>query len=384
MRILTELEESITLAKEYASNNSLQSPWSQSPEAVENTMKYIFGLSHNCYLLLSKSGTHELCKFEFSETAPLLKNHIPQKLNKTIKGKKRKTLLKTLKSKQWRVMQCILKPFTKTGGDVLFPKFLEGMKIPDGLYIFSLNDAQLLREDGTLPWHMVSGSSNPFKPPFLPMFAYSGQSGFLDIVIPNYDDIDLALHPISPSEIAWNEKKPIAIFRGGPTGCGLTPKTNMRLKLAQMRSSLLDVGIVENKSGTLKFDPEDGLGYLETSIKKVSKIDMIGGQDEYKYIVHVDGNVLGYRLLKSMLTGSLILRVQSPFVHWLDDKLEAGKHFVAVSPDLSDLEEKVEWCLKNDSKCQKIAESGKRFAEKYLDLKIQKKFLETEFKNLLK
>lgn len=384
MRILTDLEESIAFAKEYTSNKSLHTPWSQTPEALENTLKYIFSLSHNCYLLLAKNGSHELCKFEFSETAPLLKNQISQKLNKTIKGKKRKTLLKTLKQKQWRVMQCILKPFTKTGGDDLFPKFLEGMKIPDGLYIFSLNDAQLLREDGTLPWHMISGSTNPFKPPFLPMFAYSGQKGFMDIVIPNYDDIDLGIHPITPSTLSWNQKKDKAIFRGGPTGCGLTPKTNMRLKLSQMRSDLLDVGIVENKSGTLKFDPEDGLGYLETSISKVSPVPMFGGQDAYKYIIHVDGNVLAYRLLKSMLTGSLILRVQSPYVHWLDDKLQAGKHFISIASDLSDLQEKVEWCIKNDSKCQKIAENGRKIAEKYLDLKVMKKFMETELKALFK
>jgi len=383
MRILTEFEESLNVIKEYLSGHESY-PWSQSQEALENTLKYIFALSHNCYVLLAKDGLKELCKFEFAQTSPLLKTKITQKLNKTIKGKKRQALLKTLKNNQWKIMQCVVKPFTETGGNPLYEKFFQTLNVPDGAYIFSLNDAQLLRQDGTLPWHMVSSAQNPYKPPFLPMFASSGQKGYYDIVIPNQDDIEIAMNPLSLSEIPWTSKKEIAVFRGGPTGCGLTPKTNMRLKLAQMRSPLLDVGIVSNKSKTLKFDPQDGLGYLETSIPKVEKLEMFGQQDYYKYIIHVDGNVLGYRLLKSMLTGSLILRVQSPFTHWLDDKLIPGKHYIAVKEDLSDLEDIIDWCIKNDSKSQKIAHQGFKIAQKYLDLKIQQKFMETEFKNLTK
>ena len=32
----------------------------------------------------------------------------------------------------------------------------------------------------------------------------------------------------------WDTKMPIAVFRGGTTGCGTTPETNPRLKIAQM------------------------------------------------------------------------------------------------------------------------------------------------------
>jgi hypothetical protein len=83
-----------------------------------------------------------------------------------------------------------------------------------------------------------------------------------------------------------------------------------------------------------------------------------------------------------MLTGSLILRVASPFVHWLDGSLKAGKHYISVADDLSDLEEKVAWCLEHDSKCKKIAENGRLFAEKALKLPLLKKYMETEFKRI--
>ena len=374
MRILSEFDSALDLLSEYGD-----------PLKVKNTLDYIFGLSHQCYILLAKKGRSELCKLEFSKTSPLLKPYISQRLTRRIRGDKRKALLKTLKNGEWRIMQCVLKPFRGSEGNPLFEKFLTSLKVPDGAYIFTLTDAQLLREDGTLPWHMVSSAPNPIQGPFLPIFATSGQKGFEDIPIPNEDDLSLAMNPLKYKAVPWEEKKPIAIFRAGKaTGCGMTPKTNMRLKLSLMRSPSLDVGIVDTKLKNLKFDPEEGLGYLETSLKKVPEVPLMGGQDGFKYIIHVDGNVLAYRLLKSMLTGSLILRVASPFVHWLDHKLQAGKHYVPVADDLSDLEEKMAWCQDHDSKCKKIAEAGRKFAEKALDLGVMKKFMETEFKRLKK
>jgi len=374
MRILSEFDSALDLLSEYGD-----------PIKVKNTLDYIFGLSHQCYILLAKKGRSELCKLEFSKTSPLLKEYISQRLTRRIRGDRRKALLKTLKNGQWRIMQCVLKPFRGSEGNPLFEKFLTSLKVPDGAYVFTLTDAQLLRDDGTLPWHMVSSAPNPIQGPFLPIFATSGQKGFEDIPIPNEDDLSLAMNPLKYKAVPWEEKKPIAIFRAGKaTGCGLTPKTNMRLKLSLMRSPVLDVGIVDTKLKNLKFDPEEGLGYLETSLKKVPEVPLMGGQDGFKYIIHVDGNVLAYRLLKSMLTGSLILRVASPFVHWLDHKLQAGKHYVPVADDLSDLEEKLAWCQDHDSKCKKIAEAGRKFAEKALDLSVMKKFMEMEFKRVNK
>lgn len=373
MRILKEFDSALDLLSEYGD-----------PLKVKNTLDYIFALSHQCYVLLAKKGHSELCKLEFSKTSPLLKPYITQRLSRRIRGDKRKALLKTLKNGQWRIMQCVLKPFTKSEGNPLFEKFLTSLKVPDGAYIFTLTDAQLLRDDGTLPWHMVSNSPNPFQGPFLPIFATSGQRGYVDIPIPNEDDLSLAMNPPKYKAVPWEEKKPVAIFRAGKaTGCGLTPKTNMRLKLSLMRSPLLDVGIVDTKLKNMKFDPEEGLGFLETSLRKVPEVPLLGGQDTFKYIIHVDGNVLAYRLLKSMLTGSLILRVSSPFIHWLDNKLQAGKHYVSVADDLSDLEEKLAWCQQNDSKCKKIAETGRKFAEKALELNIMKKVMEMEFKKTI-
>jgi hypothetical protein len=367
MRILTEFDSAVKLVTDYGD-----------PEEVKNTLDYIFALSHQCYILLAKKGRSELCKLEFTKTSPLLKPYITQKLTRRIHGEKRKALLKTLKTKQWRIMQCVLKPFKSSAGNLLFDTFLTSLTIPDGAYVFTLTDAQLLRSDGTLPWHMVSKDPNPFQGPFLPIFATSGQKGYVDIPIPNEDDLSLARNPPKYTAVPWEEKKPIAIFRAmKATGCGLTPKTNMRLKLAMMRSPLLDVGIVDTKLTNMKFDPEDGLGFLETSLKKVPEVPVFGGQDTFKYIIHVDGNVNAYRLLSTMTTGSLILRVMSPYTSWVDHMIKHKVHYIPIKEDLSDLLHVINWCKNNDDECRKIAQNGLDFARSILTRDFIQKYMQS-------
>jgi len=256
------------------------------------------------------------------------------------------------------------------------------MKLPMGVYILNLTDAVILREDGTEPWPMIIGAKSLGSynfPSHLPILGGSGQKGYWDIPIPNYDDVRLVLgyDKLGTPELDWSQKKGIAVFRGGPTGCGYTVETNMRLKLATMKSDRLDVGIVENKSGTLKFDPVHGLGMLDTQQPKVGFLDLMTQQSKYKYIIHIDGNVAAYRLLKSMLTGSLILRVRSPYTLWADHLLKAGTHYLEIEPDLSDLDTVLEWCQNNDKKCKKIAEQGLKFATTVLTLPYLKKYFET-------
>jgi hypothetical protein len=368
MKKLHRYEEAFEYLKPYGSNTELSKPWSFSETAIENTLKYIIDLSYNCYILIGE--TKELLKFEFAKTSSLLKKHLTQK-NSLSASKK-----KTLKGKQWRIMQCVLKPFGKSE-DTLFPRFIESVNVPKGLFVFSLTDSQLLRKDFQTPWFETP---THFKPPFLPMFAYSGHREFYDIPIPTRDDILFSEKPMEIKQVEWETKKPIAVFRGGITGCGGTEKTNQRIHLASLKSPLLDVGLIETSSKNLRFDKEKGLTEVKTSLQKVSKLPMFTEQILYKFIIHVDGNVLAYRLLSSFLTGSLILRVKSPYVHWLDSTFKEGKHYISIEEDLSDIHTKLDWCLKHDSKCKKIAEKGRELALKCLD----KEFIRKSVSDILR
>lgn len=341
MKIISTYHDAYSIAKDYTE------------EHLSNTLTYIFDTHYTCYMLCVKDKTIEFCKLESNKGDP----QIDKRIQKTLKNKKIKSSTKT-----WRVMGCIIKPFKKEKTFAKeWVKFLDNIKdrLPNGVFILSLSDSILLPEEK--------------KGGFLPIFAYSGKVGYKDIAIPTYDDI--FDNEIGNVETEWKNKKEIAVFRGGSTGCGFDENTNQRLKLSTMKNELLDVGITKYTSN-LKYGND---------INKVKKVSPIVGsltwkqQSEYKYIIHVDGNVVAYRLLKSMLTSSLILRVKSDFIHWCDDTVEDGKHFISIKEDLSDLIEKIEWCKSHDKECKKIAKQGYDFARRVLD----RSYIENAFINII-
>jgi hypothetical protein len=344
-----DIQKALETLKPFCIDTKLPEPWSFSLEALENTLNYITALSYNCYVF-----NGQLYKIEFKKTSPLLKKHLTSRnISQAIK--------KTLRNKEWRIMQCILKPFS-VSEDFIFSKFIEKIKdkIPEGIYIFSLSDSQLLRKDFRTPWFK---DSTDFKPPFLPMFAYSGHQEFYDIPIPNIDEITFVKNPPEIPEFSWLEKQSKAVFRGSSTGCGTSAETNQRIKISQINSLNLDAGLT-SLTKQLKSDPLTGISQTP-KLPLVKKLDMFKEQALYKIIVHIDGNVHAYRWLPSFLTGSLIFRVKSSYVHWLDDKFKAGKHYVEIKEDLSDLVQKIEE-FKDSPKAEKIALAGKKLAKKYL------------------
>ncbi len=57
-----------------------------------------------------------------------------------------------------------------------------------------------------------------------------------------------------------------------------------------------------------------------------------------------------------------VLKVTSPFEQWFYQDITPWVHYVPVQSDFSDIEEKIEWCLANDSEASQIAAAGQRFA----------------------
>jgi hypothetical protein len=175
-------------------------------------------------------------------------------------------------------------------------------------------------------------------------------------------------------ETKWSSKKDIAVFRGRSTGCGSTAETNQRLKLATLKDSDLDVGITEYTKN-LKYSSPTEINAVKKVTPVVPSLNW-NEQSQFKYLIHVDGNVVAYRLLKSMLTKSLVLRVKSDFIHWCDEDLKPDTHYIEIKSDLSDLKEKVEWCKTHDAECKKIASNGYKFAKKALkDENLKKAFV---------
>lgn len=327
---INTFEDAFSIAKKYTTDTS----------PLKNILEYIFKTHYTCYMLCVKDKLPRLYKLESKSGDPIL----DEQIRKTLKRRKIETKSKT---RTWRRMGCIIKPFNP---ESTFAKewllFIESVKatLPNGVFILSLSDSMLLPES--------------LQAAYLPVYAYSGKIGYKDIPIPNYDD--LFDNKIGKVQTDWSKKKNIAVFRGGSTGCGGTVENNQRLKLATMRSADLDVGITKYTTH-LKFISPEQIEVAEMVAPTVPSLTW-EQQSEFKYIIHVDGNVFAYRYLKSMLTKSLILRVKSDFTHWTDKYMKPNDHYIEIKADLSDLEEKVDWCKTHDDECKKIAENGYTFA----------------------
>jgi hypothetical protein len=392
--------------------------WEISLPALQNTLRYVMELLHHqCYMLCIGDNDVLMCKLDVQTTAPIFRDILEQPLNNSeINPTQAKNIRETVDKNidKLRVMQCIVKPFaSSTNTENKTNEYLElirGLNLPNGVFILNLTDAVILRNDGKMPFTMVTGKTDLGEYNFdkhIPILSISGQRKYLDIPIPNYDDVMFVLkypqkyaaikngyvgakvvksNPDPSYTTNWDDKKIAkAVFRGGPTGCGYTDETNMRIRLAKMKSRHLDAKLtvkdgnesVDTKA--IKFDPKYGLGSMNTHIGASGNFLTMADQSRYKYIIHVDGNVNAYRLLATMLTGSLILRVTSQYTSWVDHMMQHMVHYVPVKADLSDLLDVIRWCERNDDKCKEIAQNGMNFARSILS----KTYIQSYIKNTL-
>ena len=409
--------------------------WEMSLDSLRNSLKYICELLHHqCYMLCIRDNNILMCKLDMQTTAPIFQQAIDKHLanldsNPTITEAQRRFIRDSIgkNRERLRVMQCIAKPFTKEKEreekENEYLQLLKGLDLPNGVFILNLTDAVILRNHGKSPFAMVTGKvqldSEYVFDKHLPILSISGQHHYLDIPIPNYDDVMTVLKQttvksnttrkslhqykmtqgpvpdnVNETNVKWDtglvtdwakKKKTRAVFRGGPTGCGYTDETNMRLKLDSINSRLLDVRLTKQEGAntidtkSIRFDPKYGLGVMNTKVNYTNDFLNMRQQSEFKYIIHVDGNVNAYRLLTTMTTGSLILRVMSPYTSWTDHMIQAKVHYIPVKEDLSDLLDVIKWCKKNDERCREIANNGFVFARSVLN----KQFIQSYLSQIL-
>lgn len=373
--------------------------WQISPAAIKNTMTYIFDvLRHPCYLVGIRANKVYFYKVvPGGGTAPTIIPALKTSLatlnkNRHMTPQQIAEIKRGVNVHDTRIMQCILKTFAekpeKLNEYYRFLSAITGNRLQQGVYLLNLTDATILREDGNLPFPSVYGTipipNGLAAGPFLPIMG-AGQKGYYDIPIPNYDEINRIVDNtfidyLAAYEMDWDKKRSRAIFRGGPSGCGATAETNMRIALSLKKHPLVDSCIVGRGERVIKYDPKLGLMKIDQrdigrALCHNQKGTPMTVQSGYKYIIHIDGNVNAYRLLGTMLTGSLILRVRSNYIHWADHLLKPNVHFVEISADLSNLSAVIEWCQKHDRKCREIAAAGLQAAAMLID----RPFIESVF-----
>jgi hypothetical protein len=92
----------------------------------------------------------------------------------------------------------------------------------------------------------------------------------------------------------------------------------------------------------------------------------------FKAIVVIDGNSLADRFPLQLASNSVIFKQESSHIEfWYHDAIP-GKHYISIKRDLSDLEEKLEVVLSNDTLMQEIVQAANQFALRRLNPDITK------------
>lgn len=84
----------------------------------------------------------------------------------------------------------------------------------------------------------------------------------------------------------------------------------------------------------------------------------------FKYIIVTDGNVLPKMLSSYLASGSVVL-YNGIFTDWYNWNMKPWIHFVPISLDYSDLEERMEWLRMNDDKARMIAQNAVALMKDY-------------------
>lgn len=259
--------------------------------------------------------------------------------------------------------------------------------IPDIEFFINKRDFPVIKKNLTEAYnHVWNGSdvkmSSHVYEKYVPILSMVSADEFADVAIPTHDDwahAEAGNKYFKNSRITgkhifkteWNSKIPVAIFRGSSTGTGTTIDTNTRLKacsISQTNRNILDAGITKWNLRPKKFQDSDYLQTIDINSMPFGLVSPITPEDQsnYKYILHIDGHVSSFRLTYELGMNSVVLIVESEYKVWYSNMLIPNFHYVPVKKDLSDLVDKINWCITHDDECKIIAINAKLFQTRYL------------------
>lgn len=259
--------------------------------------------------------------------------------------------------------------------------------IPDIEFFVNRRDYPLLTWDGTESYEAFYGNNTPLRShnysSYAPLLSMCTTDRHSDLPFPTTDEWSRVCQSKGihfpntrcqsiTNPPTWDTKKPVAVFRGSSTGYGLTPDTNPRLKVALLsldHPEVLDAGLTKWNARPRKCPGSPIVDTFATDL--VEQIPLrpylsLEQQSLYKYIVHIDGHVAAFRLSAELNTGSVLLKVDSPYQLWFSEDLIPYTHYIPVKSDLSDLLSQIEWCRTHDAECQQIATNARAFYQSHL------------------
>ena len=241
-----------------------------------------------------------------------------------------------------------------------------------------IDSLRLLRNQNrgkiTIPWceFFLNVRDRPilckeFMGSYMPVLSpYVGQD-VLDIPIPLACDYEASIN----EPMRWSDRWSVAVWRGSATGAGITIETNPRLKIASLEYEHLDAKLTS-------WDCRDKLWNGVIQCIHSTDFSFIASKDfylttkqqcRYKYIIYIEGHCAASRMASLLSMRSLILWVKTnnviPDMIWYFPLLKENEHYISVESDLSNLKEKIDWCIDHDAECQRMAHNAQLFYDQH-------------------
>ena len=271
----------------------------------------------------------------------------------------------------------------------MFRELCKHRKIPDIEFFINKRDFPLFHKNSLEPYQNIYNNtplvSHNYEK-YSPLLSMVENKDFADIAIPTWADWDRVSNQedgkFFPSKsrnycfdfsTPWEEKTPVAVFRGASTGA-YHKNPRILACLMSQKSDLIDAGITKwncRPRMNIKISP-----YLQIINKhnlKLSNFLSPEEQSKYKYIINIPGHVCAYRLAFELSMGVVVFIVNSNYKLWfhkylIPTDIKTGKlgHYIPINSDLSNLISVINWCKNNDEKAKQISINAKNFYKKYL------------------
>jgi hypothetical protein len=162
--------------------------------------------------------------------------------------------------------------------------------------------------------------------------------------------------------VPWEERRPVAFWRGRTTGLGTDIDALARVRLCRIARTMAPIADIGLSGVTPNFAAAEPALRAEGLFRDFVSNDRL---DRYRAIVVIDGNSAPWTsLLGALHSGSPVLRVASElgFRQWYHDRLTPWEHYVPVRSDMADLPALAGRVLGDPALARRIGEAGRRFA----------------------
>lgn len=156
--------------------------------------------------------------------------------------------------------------------------------------------------------------------------------------------------PVVEDDIPFRQKHPMLVWRGAAHA----KKNRERFLELYKDSPLMNIADTQH--------PFDAEGNKST----ISVTDHF----RYQYVLVLEGNDVASCLQWVMASNCVPVMCRPTVEGWLmHSRMEPGKHYIEISPDLSDIEAKLQWYISHPEEAEKISEESKRWAAQFTDKK---------------